>query len=288
MSGVQRNSYVANKQTNRMYKIEIPKTIHQLMEIFYRLGMWSDNNVTTFGEFCRKLFYLIFYVIFVLSIAIGAYSTDDRDESVFLTVLSVISAVQTYRMWYILWGRNEFLLLVNQIGTYSTYDRKEFSEIKNKLNVLMTFVRFVLLAFIIAAFFAVVLFPITNEKHLIFNIAFPFDYNNSDVGLWMAAVYLSGGFFCATVCDIITKMVWYLMLSISLEYKVFGGQLRHMGTSIRTSTSHLKVSLAAQQQLFYDDFIVANQTYDKLNGCSHLFLLALQHKIMIKISDLGR
>ncbi len=249
-----------------MYRIEIPDTVHHLIGIFYRLGMWSDNDRFTFREFCRKLFYFIYFVSFVLSIALGAYSTDDQDECVFLIVVSVILGVQAYRMWYILWQKNGLLMLANQIGIYSTYDRKEFIEIKNKLNILMTFVRCTLLAFIIAALSASVLFPITYERQLIFNIAFPFDRDNSDVAFWMAAAYIGGGIFCAIVCAIITEMIWYLMLSMSFEYKILGNQIKHMGTSIRPNIPQLKVSVAAKQRLFYEDFIVAIQLYDKLNG----------------------
>ncbi len=253
-----------------MYQIEIPATVQYLLGVFYRLGMWSDNN-TTFGKSCRKLLYFIYFAIFVLSIAAGAYITDDKDESVYLTVVSVFSFLLAYKMWIILWRKNEFMLFVNRIGSHSTNDRDEFIKISSKLNVLMKFIRFFMCVLTVGCIFASVLFPITNEKRLIFNIALPFDRNSNNIAFLIASAFVGVGISLAIVCAIITKMVWYLLYSISLEYEILGNQLRHMGT-IRTGTPHLKVSLAAQQQLFYKDFIVAIQTYDKINGYTVMHL----------------
>ncbi len=130
----------------------------------------------------------------------------------------------------------------------------------------MTFVRFFMIALTMTTLFGVVLYPITNDKHLIYNIAFPLDYANSKFAFWLADAFLGGGIVCATICDILSKLVWYLMFSISCEYKILGNQLRHLGTPIRTGSSHLKVSLAAQQEQFSKDLVVAIQTYDKING----------------------
>ncbi len=244
-----------------MYKIDIPETIHRLMGIFYRLGMWSDTNVISLSENCRKLFYFIYFVSFGISIGLGAHSTDDQDESVFLTVLSIIAIVQTYRMWIILWSKNEVLLLVNQIGSHSTDDRETFVRINKTLNVFTKFLRYFLLVVASMSFVCVVLFPAT-EKHVILNIALPFDSDNNEIAFWVASAFVGVGFFFAAVCAIITKLIWYLMLSVSFEYKILGNQLRKMGISTRTDR---KASLAAQQQLFYKDFIAAIQTYDKIN-----------------------
>ncbi len=253
-----------------MYKIEIPKTIHQLMGFFYRLGMWSEAH--TFGEQCMKLFYLIFYVAFGLSVTFGAYVTDDKDVRVFSTVTILVAFVMGYWMWIILWRKNEFLLLVHQIGSHSTYDREEFIRINKKLNALMKFVRYFLLVIAVTDFFAVVVFPVTTEKHLIINVAVPFVSKNSEIAYWMAFAILGGGFICTSFCTLLTNLIWYLMLSISFEYKIFGSQLRHMGKSTRTDSTHLKVSLGIQQKRFYEELILAIQSYDKINRYAlHIF-----------------
>ncbi len=262
----------------KMYRIEIPSTIHHLFGIFYRLGMWTHSDTTTFRDFCRKIFYLLYIVSFALSIALGALKTENTDECVFLTVVSVIILVQTYRMWIILWHKNEILLLIDQIGKHCTNDRGEFIRINKKLNVMMKFVRYFLIAFSISYLFGFVLYPITSDNRLILDIAFPLDWNSSNIGFWMASGFVGVGAFLAIVCAIITKVIWYLMLSISFEYKLLGNQLKHMGM-IRTGTPHFKVSLAAQRQLFYKDFIMAVQMYDKINGCVNPFLLLLEQKI---------
>ncbi len=230
------------------------------MGIFYRMGIWSDT--ATIGDQCRKHFYFIYFVSLVLSVALGALNTDDTDEGVFLTVASVILGVQAYRMWIIIWGRNKLLLLLHQICEYSTYDRRESVQINQKLNIFMKIGGYFVLGLAITYIFGFVLYPITSGKHLILNIAFPLDRHNSEVAFWMAYAFLDGAIFLAVVCFVCNIIILYLMLNISCEYKILGNQLRRMGT-IRTN---LKVSLAAQRQLFYKDFIAAIQTYDKING----------------------
>ncbi len=131
-----------------MYKIESPNTVYRVMGIFYRLGIWTCSDTTTFHEIGRKLFYIIYFVSFVLSVAFGALTTDDNDECVFLTVTSGILVVQAYRLRIILWGKNVFLLLIYQINTHSTNDRKEFIRMNKKLNVWMKFVRYYLLTMV--------------------------------------------------------------------------------------------------------------------------------------------
>ncbi len=250
--------------TNKMYKIEIPKTIHQLIGIFHRFGMWSDKNVTSFGEHCRKIFYFIYFLSFILSIAIGALTTKDNDECVFLTVVTIVGGVQVYRAWIILWDKNELLSLLHQIGNQSTDDREEFIRINNKLSVLMKFVRYFLISMAIVSSFGVIVFPITNERHLILNIAFPFDRNNSEIAFWMAYVFIGSSCYFGITVAILTTIIWYLMLSVSFQYKILGSQLIEMGISMKTDG--LKVSLAAHQKLFFKDFIVAIKTYDKIDG----------------------
>ncbi len=264
---------VRKNQINKMYKIELPKTVHQLLGIFYRLGMWTYSDTTTVREFCQKLFYFIYFSSFILSIVVGALTTDVKDERVFLIVAFVIFIVQTNRMWIILWRKNGFLLLVNQIGNHSTNDAEELLQIKNKLNLWMKFIRYFLFVIVITVFFAAVVFPITNDKHLILNIAFPFDRNNDELAFWMSIAFVFGEFICAFLCDILTKMIWYLMVNISFEYQILGNQLRHMSTSMGPSRPHLKVSLAAQQQIFYKDFIVVIHKYDEINKYSNVFIL---------------
>ncbi len=247
-----------------MYRIEIPSTIHQLMTIFYRLGMWNRSDTTTFRDFCRKLFCSIHFVSFVLSVALGALSTDDTDECVFLTAVAVLLIVQAYRIWIILWDGSRFMLLIHQIGTHSTNDQEEFIRINKKLNVSMKFLRYFIFAIVFSLCFDCVLFPFIT-KELTLNIAFPLNWHNSDVAFCIASAYLGGGAFCSLMCCILTNIIWYLMLSFSFEYQLLGNQIRHMGT-IKADAPQLKVSLAAQQKLFFKDFIAAIQTYDKING----------------------
>lgn len=248
-----------------MFRIEIPVTFHQTFALFHLFGMWSQDGTST-RKSGRKLFLLMYYVSFVLSVIVGALKARDKDELIFLSVVAIENSVQIYRIWFMLYRKTMILSFVHEVGTHHTNDKKEYVLASDKLKFLIKFIRSFILSTFISIAFVIVVFPVVNEERLFLNIAFPLDRSKSEIALWTGFAFHTGGFFFAIVGCFITITLWYLMLNFALKYKILGSQFRHMGMFRSEDQSQPKVSTTEQQKLYVRDFIRAIQSYEKING----------------------
>lgn len=247
----------------KMYRIEIPATIHHTIAMFHHSRMWSASDVNSFRDEGRRLFYLIYFSSFVLSLALGAYLTDDKDEFIFLTFVAISAAVLIYRLWHILWEGNAMLMLVHEIGTHYTDDPTEFVRVNEKLKMLMKFVQFFVVMALAGTIYTI-LQSVVQYK-LFFNIAFPLDHRENGIAFWIALTFVIGGLILTNISIIFITMHWYLMLTLVLRYELLGNQFRNMGT-MRKEPNEAKVSMREKQKLYFNDLIVAIQTYERVNG----------------------
>lgn len=252
--------YEANIKLSKMYRIEIPDMIHQITALFYQLRMWSIEDVNNLRTVGPKLFHFIYFVCITISIGLGAFETNDKDEFVYLFVVSITCTIQDYRIWCIIWEKSAILTLINRIGTHYTDDEKEFHYENNKLKMLMKFIRYFTVSIFMSLICSVVL-PVANDKQLFFNIAFPLDRTKSESAFWITYAFLTGGMFVGVVCCFLTLILWYLMMSFVTEYKILGNKFRNLGAT----TTGLKASTAELQKLYLKDFIVAIKSYEKIN-----------------------
>lgn len=239
-----------------MYNIEIPKVIYQIIAIFYLLGLWNVEDKTTDRKTGRQMFYFIHFSSFFLSILFGACVTNDKDESVFLTITAFVAAVQVYRMYYIIWKQKEILMLIHQLGTHCTNDHEEFIQVKKKLKKMIKFVQYFIKNVFIGFLFSVIFPVVSNCKELALNIGFLFDWRNSRIGFWMMFAYSEVGFFLSGVCCLFTLLLWYLMLNFVIKYKLLGNFIRNMAV-VRPTKEKCNNSQREQQKLFHQDMIVA-------------------------------
>lgn len=255
-----------------MFKVEIPATFHLLVRLNYLLGIWSDKDSPAWGEQCRHLIYFFYLTAFMVSVAVGSYATSDNDESVFLVVLAIVYFVMVYRLQYILWHRKKFLLLVKEIGTSYTDDQSEFVEMSQILNFFTKIVHGYLGCALSGSFPAVFSYPFLNEnRFLLFNIAFPLDRKKSEVAFWMAYFFVFGGLVWAALCIFFTVKSWYLMLCLSVKYKMLGNRFRNLGM-IKIDKSRKKISPAEKHRNFQRNLIEAINVYDSTNRyLVHLF-----------------
>lgn len=254
---------VVRENKGKMYKIEVPATIHKAIVMFYRLGLWSIENENTFRDTARKLFYFFYYISFVISNALGAHLTDDKDESISLIVTTTTAIVLTYKLWLILWKKNELLKFVEEVGTHYTDDQKEFVQVNYKLKMLMKFAQYFILMVAAAVGYITLVFPVIT-KRLFFNIAFPLDWSNSQFAFWMVCIYAALGFFVTAIGSLFTTILWYLMLSFVFKYDVLGNQFKNIGVF---SESHQpSVSSRKHPTLYGKDFIESIKNYKKING----------------------
>lgn len=259
---------VVRIKINKMYRIEIPHTINHAIAIFFRLGMWRAEVKTTLSG--SQIFYFIYFLSFTLSVVLGAHTTVDKDECIFLTVISIICIVQGYRLWCILWERSAIFRMVNEIGTHHISDQKVFILINKKLKMFTKFTQYFMLL-VFAAFIFALIEPIANGKRLFLNIVFPFDRSNSEIVFWMEFLFIAGAMFLSVISSLFTIIIWYLMQSVVLKYNILGKQFENVGvikTDINGIETQLKVSLVEQQKCYLKDFITAIESYEQIDGYS--------------------
>lgn len=122
-----------------MYTIQVHRRINNVMKLFQRVGVWHSGDQATAKETKIKLFYSIHLLLFFISLIVGAFSCDNRDESIYLTVSAVIMSVLCLRLLYIVWKKNEIVELLDQIGVHSIEDQEKFTIVNEKLE---TFTKF--------------------------------------------------------------------------------------------------------------------------------------------------
>nr|QGW45392.1 odorant receptor 19 [Bradysia odoriphaga] len=266
-----------------MFKIVIPNTFYQLVRLNYLLRIWSDSESPDWREHCLHLIYFFYLVGFMVAVAVGSYATSDKDESVFLVVLAIVYFVMVYRLRYILWQRKDFIYLIEQIGTSYTEDQNEFVKMSDELIFFTKIVRGYLGFALSGSVPAVFLYPFFNEKRsLLFNIAFPFDRTKSEIAFWMAYLFVVGGLLWAALCIFFTVKTWYLMLCLSVKYKMLGNRFRNLG-KLKEDESQKKISTAERHRVFYRDLIVAIRTYDHINSVLNTFASNLENLFFLQV-----
>lgn len=209
----------------------IHKTIKEIISFFFRLGLWHREEQPSPAETRLKLFYSIFYSLFPISLLIGAIISDDRDDKIFLLESAITTTVMTLRLYFIIWKKKQILELLNCICASSIDDRKEFTEINDKLTNFMKFIHALISSFLFTAISVTILPFLGDEKKLFFNIGFPFDWRNSEFGFWLAFTFITVEVILSCVAFLFPVITWYLMLYCALKYEILGKQMLNMGTS---------------------------------------------------------
>lgn len=257
-----------------MYELDVHAIIQRIFAIFYHVKFWckDENFVHSAFEHGRKFFIFIYYVNFVASIAFGSRTTDDKDQFIFLTVMSIVASVHNYRIFLIVWKKPTILTFVHDIGIYHTKDRNEFNRIKNKLNLFMKFAASFSIITAIAMGSIAIVFPIANamnnKKRMFFNNAFPLDWHNSETAFWLAFTFVIFGMFFSAICCLLIPILWYSMLSLVFRYEILGNQFRNMGL-VNIGETQRKPSIGEHQSLYVKDFVVALQNYNNINEYSY-------------------
>lgn len=246
-----------------MYKIKIPATIHNIFAIFYLIGMWNEK--TSFKDKGRKLFYLVYFVSFFLSLSVGAFVNSNTDEFMFLAVVSIIIAVQICRMSCVIRNKNEILELIYEVNNSSAFDLKEFVRVDRKIKLLIKFGKFFIIMMSFSFSFLMISPVALNENILVFKIAFPLDWRNDRIAFWMAYAYVGGGFFLSAICCLFSITVWYLMLIFTIRYEMLGNQFRNMGVMRTDERSVEKPKNSEIRSLFYLDLLAAIKAFEKIN-----------------------
>lgn len=245
-----------------MYRVAVCNRIKIITKAFQFLGWWdADDGKARIRSV--KFFLFFYFASCPVSLLIGALTSEDKEESVFLTAIAISVAIHVIRLFYILWRNSEILTFILRVSSFSVEDQGEFNRVNRKLE---NFIKFVIcFATMITTALVLLIYGFAREKKII-NIAFPLDYKSSEIGFWIALVYLAvQAIYCVAIL-LLNVTIWYLMLIFAIEYELLGNQMRHMGIimATETGTKGPKISEAEQQNLFYRDLIAAIEADKKI------------------------
>lgn len=248
--------------TTKMYHVEIPKIINQIIAVFYELRLWNKEASTTFWERGMAFFHFIFYLSFVISFAVEAFI--HNADIIFLTVAFLISGLHMIRLCYIISKMKKILSLINQLGTHCTNDLEKSIKVKNKLE---TFIKFTKCFMSACCFEGVLLsiFPIVSKKKILMDLGFLWETNR--IGFWLTNFYNFLGVSYSVLIFFLAIIIWYLMMNGAISYEILGNQLRNMGLN-RGSVMPIreeKISRTEQEKLFLQDLVNAVKTHQTIS-----------------------
>lgn len=237
---------------SKMHCVKLHKRIDQINSSFYRL--WDHPDKTAAKDRLKTILILIFYALFSMSFMVGAITSDDKNEFIFLLEATVITVVELIRICYAIRKKNEFIDLLSKIGVFNVETQEDFTLANNKLNRFMKFATFFLNYVFITSLFAVLLPPfVGNEKKLFFNIAFPLDHKNDEISFWVALAFLGTEIFLTTNAFSVNVTIWYLLLNCGIRYEVLGNRFRNLGVK----QFKKRMSKSEKQHLFAADLTTA-------------------------------
>lgn len=220
-----------------MHKMEINQTFHRMVKLLHHLGVWQNVEESAFGKLGRKTIYLVYFNLFLIFMVSCAYIEDDKNESIFLWQIAIIVVVITIKLYYLLWKKDEILtFLYRRTECYA-----EFNEDNKKMKIFMKFVNAYYFMLVVSAlvYVATTLPMFSRERELPFFIRFKLTGEYSEIIYWIAYVFLMSNIFFCNVFNLITSIIWYVMLNYGIEYETLGSKFRKLGTNkkIKMQTS---------------------------------------------------
>lgn len=204
-----------------------------------------------------KLFHFSFFASFPLSLGVGAITSDDKKEAVFLAAAAIAVSVQVVRLFHIIWKRSDIVALIDKVS-FIVKNEKDFARVNNQIKSFMKFAVCLVLIIALTMLFAFVIFAFSEEKKLPANIAFPLDYENSEFCYWLAFSYMIIVSIYSMVIFLLNIIIWYLMLSLSIKYYLLGNQFKRLGIISRMETkTQEKASEEEKNYSFFQDLIAA-------------------------------
>ncbi|XP_037039264.1 odorant receptor 94b-like [Bradysia coprophila] len=259
----------------RKYSVKLSDTVHRMITIYFVLGLWTtQSGHRTISV--SQLFYFVSFCLFGVSVIIEACTTENNDDCIFLVVTNLICLVQVGRLYNIIWKQNRILDLIRTASANGTDDYDTFCIVSAKLNKLMSLATY----FIFATLFLLVVvvgLPFI-KKELIFDIAFPLDYKNSESGFYVAYTFVAGIFLLSITCILFASMLWFIMLNFVVKYEILGNDFKNLGVS-GTEEDEQKNT----QTLYLQHLVESIKSLENINGLledfssnfSYLFLLQI-------------
>lgn len=218
-----------------MCDIEVPihPLIQRFIQVYYKFGMWQDNDANWYRKIGRILVFLFGSIGFTSSLIGGSLIARDYNESLYLLTAGIIVAVLIFKTYLIYSKGSQFVTVLHKVCVHSVPNSGKLLEhINRKMNLFEKCTMFFLGIVCLIVFIFLVLFCplLTSERKLPFNIWFPIDWRTHALAHWLAYSYI---IFClsfnAFVC-LLTLMIWYVMLNCSILYQTVGQRFKNLGT----------------------------------------------------------
>lgn len=101
-----------------MYSIQMDGTFQQFIQIFYRMGIWQNDDESYYRKIGKKCFYTFFGALLPIFYLIDAFLCSDRSESIFSVQAAIMTTVIYVKLLYLLSRKQEILEL------FSEYENK--------------------------------------------------------------------------------------------------------------------------------------------------------------------
>lgn len=218
-----------------MYTITVPKRIEQIISLFHFIGYWRNDDGRDIRKWILQLWHLVTYVLFVLLLAAGAFTSDNETESVYLAVVTITALVIAVRMYYFLWKKDQIVRLIHIMGAFSTTYKEDFIKVEDKVRIFIKLISFFWVTLLCTISGKVIIsLPIfTSEKVLPLNIYFPLNWKTEGpLAYWMAFGFVTYACMTTIVCMLFNVIIWYLMMACEAKYQMLGNEIRNIGTKI--------------------------------------------------------
>lgn len=253
--------------TLKMQKFVVPATIRQIIAVYYRIGIWRNTDEEkVYCKWARRSMFIIFQFTFLPALAVGAFQSDDMDDSVLLIAVVLQCSILNVKMMYVLVKESEIREFITDIGEFTIQDLEEFERANGKLKTLMNFARLFVGMSVVAAFLLLSFPLISKQKMLPLSIGFPLQWHNkSDFGYIVAYVYLMLAIALNIVSSLLTVVIWYLMMNCSLQYRNLAAQFKG-GGSVRSEAENKKNSETKRVNHFLVNLIASIRTHRNVYG----------------------
>lgn len=231
-----------------MYTVVVHNRIDQIISTFCLIGLWHDRNRTKFRRCILSIWHLAVYAYYPLSLAIGAHTSENETESIFLGVMSIVAFVGTVRLFYFVLKKDEILNFIRKISVHTIKNFEDDQEVKQKINLFIRFASYYEVMLAVAVISVIALPIFSTENRLPFTIFFPLDWRSNKVYYWITFAFVSYELLMTVVCTFFNVIIWYLMMALVLEYKILGNEFKNVGWIDKATTETLSTKLSVKEK----------------------------------------
>lgn len=252
----------------------ISSTYSRIFKVLNLLRVWQNEEESKKvpkkkeSEFRKKgwkFFYVLSFVTFEILVVIFAFMAD-KSEFSFLSEVSIGLIGILTKLLHLLWQKNDILAFVHDsVIVNFNVDGEEQLVFNKRMQNFMNFVQaYVVMQVSTAIYFIITALPIfTVKKKLPFYITFPLD---GVVIYWIAYAVVAWGVALCIISNIITVIIWYVMLNYSNRYRILGNEFRNLQTirTVNTSSKIINATSSRKRDLFLENFIELVKTHRHL------------------------